>query len=81
MEGSNKKTVQRGFCNWLVPQSIMIGQYPGMTPESYGPTLKESQLHIQKMITDANIKQKYLHKMMILHGIIMEEKYTWNQSI
>ena len=49
------KTVQRGFCNWLIPQTIMIGQYPGVTPESYGPTLKESNLHIQNMITDANI--------------------------
>ncbi len=33
----------------------MIGQYPGMTPESNGPTSKESQLHIQNMVQDANI--------------------------
>ena len=49
------KTVQRGFCNWLVPQMIMIGQYPGQTPETNGPTSKECELHVRNMVRDANV--------------------------
>ena len=33
----------------------MIGQYPGMTPESNGPSQKECNLHIENMMCDANI--------------------------
>ncbi|KAL7533035.1 hypothetical protein ACHAWF_004317 [Thalassiosira exigua] len=53
--GSRKMSVQRGFCNWLIPQLIMIGQYPGSTPESNGPSVRECQLHIQNMVQDANV--------------------------
>ena len=48
-------SVQRGFCNWLLPRKIMIGQYPGMTPESNGPSLKECHGHIQNMVKDVKI--------------------------
>ena len=71
------KAVQRGFCNWLIPQTIMIGQYPGMTPESYGPTLKESQLHIQKMITDANIS---LFCCLQTEVPAQDDDITWNNN-
>lgn len=54
---SSAVSVKRGFCNWLIPQRIMIGQYPGMTPESNGPTFNESQRHIQNMVQDAKITQ------------------------
>ena len=54
---SKSSTVKRGFCNWLIHQKIMIGQYPGMTPETNGPTSKESQMHIQNMVQDAKINQ------------------------
>lgn len=54
-KGSGKATVQRGFCNWLVPEMIMIGQYPGTTPEKNGASSKECQLHIQNMVQDACI--------------------------
>jgi len=77
MEGSNKETVQRGFCNWLIPQTIMIGQYPGVTPESYGPTLKESQLHIQNMITDANIS---LFCCLQTEVPAQDDDITWNNN-
>lgn len=49
------KSVPRGFCNWLFPNIIMIGQYPGMTPESNGPSRKECNIHIKNMVCDANI--------------------------
>mmetsp|Transcript_33505 Transcript_33505/g.72433 ORF Transcript_33505/g.72433 Transcript_33505/m.72433 type:complete len:112 (+) Transcript_33505:3-338(+) len=48
-------TVQRGYCNWLLPQTIMIGQYPGMTPELNGPSSKECRNHIEKMVQEAGI--------------------------
>ena len=53
--GKSNVVVQRGFCNWLIPNTIMIGQYPGMTPESNGPTSNECRLHIQNMVQDAKI--------------------------
>ncbi len=56
-KNNKRSAVKRGFCNWLIPQRIMIGQYPGMTPESNGPTSKESQMHIRNMVQDAKITQ------------------------
>ena len=49
------KTVSRGYCNWLLPRRIMIGQYPGVTPESNGPTQRECNNHIENMVRDAKI--------------------------
>lgn len=49
------KASQRGYCNWLIPNTIMIGQYPGMTPESNGPSLNESNRHIEHILQSANI--------------------------
>ena len=49
------RSVRRGFCNWLIPHKIMIGQYPGMTPEINGASSKECTIHIQNMIHHANI--------------------------
>ena len=46
----------RGFCNWLIPGRIMIGQYPGKTPEKYSASKRESKNHIDKMVQDANIR-------------------------
>merc|ERR1719162_1523701 len=50
---SGKTAVQRGFCNWLVPGRVMLGQYPGTTPERNGPSSEESRLHLQNMVRDA----------------------------
>jgi hypothetical protein len=47
--------VQRGYCNWLIPNTVMIGRYPGQTPETNRPTVDECQRHIQNMIQNANI--------------------------
>jgi len=54
---SKKKiiSVRRGYCNWLIPNKIMIGSYPGMTPEINGPSRQESLRHIQNMVKDAKI--------------------------
>lgn len=46
----------RGFCNWLIPNHVIIGQYPGCTPESYGPKQREVELHVNKMVCDANVR-------------------------
>ena len=45
--------VRRGYCNWLIPNTVMIGQYPCQTPESYGPSQKECLLHLTNMLDDA----------------------------
>jgi hypothetical protein len=46
----------RGFCNWLIPGRVMIGQYPGITPEKYSVSKEESEDHIDKMVKDAKIR-------------------------
>jgi len=45
------KVGKRGFCNWLIPNYVMIGQYPGMTPESSSATFDEAQDHIDAIMT------------------------------
>jgi hypothetical protein len=52
---NNDGAVQRGYCNWLIPNTVMIGRYPGQTPETNRPTVDECQRHIQNMIQNANI--------------------------
>jgi hypothetical protein len=44
----------RGFCNWLIPGRVMIGQYPG--PEDFVVQWDESKDHIDKMVKDAKIR-------------------------
>lgn len=46
----------RGFCNWLIPGSIMIGQYPGETPEDHGPTQLEATCHINRVVRSAGVR-------------------------
>lgn len=46
----------RGFCNWAIPGRVMVGQYPGPSPEATGPSSEESRQHIQSMTQDANIR-------------------------
>ena len=53
--GRGDNCVRRGFCNWLVPNMIMIGQYPCQTPESSGPSQKECLLHLTNMVDDAGV--------------------------
>lgn len=55
----SQKFGSRGFCNWLIPNHVMIGQYPGMTPEKHGPTEEETQVHVNKMVHDARIRAFY----------------------
>ena len=46
----------RGFCNWIVPGLLMVGQYPGQNPESSGPTASEAREHIRSVVADAGIR-------------------------
>lgn len=45
----------RGFCNWLIHRRVMIGQYPGGTPESDGPSPADVQQHVHKLVTIAGV--------------------------
>jgi alanine transaminase len=46
----------RGFSNWLIPNHVMIGQYPGMTPEKHGPQEEEVKMHMHRLLKDARIR-------------------------
>jgi protein-tyrosine phosphatase len=45
-----KRNHQRGFSNWILKQYIMIGQYPGQTPEKDGPSLSSVKRHIESLL-------------------------------
>jgi alanine transaminase len=46
----------RGFCNWLIPNKVMIGQYPAQTPEANGASLTQSRRHIHSLLHSARIR-------------------------
>merc|ERR1711982_174406 len=48
-------SVERGFCNWLIPGTLMVGQYPGKTPETNGPSQKECEMHLRTMVNHAGV--------------------------
>ncbi|CAB9508199.1 Dual specificity phosphatase, catalytic domain [Seminavis robusta] len=45
---------QRGFCNWLLPGRLMVGQYPGQNPLHDGPTAQAVTQHVQR-ISNAHV--------------------------
>jgi len=45
----------RGYSNWLVPDRIMVGQYPGQTPEKWGPTVDQAEEYTQSLVRDAGV--------------------------
>ena len=46
----------RGFCNWIIPGMLMVGQYPGQNPEANGPTAAEAAEHVRSVVADAGIR-------------------------
>jgi Cyclin-dependent kinase inhibitor 3 (CDKN3) len=45
----------RGFCNWLIPGHLMIGQYPGQNPLWDGPSATATAQHLHRVTTQANV--------------------------
>lgn len=41
---------ERGYCNWLIPGYLMVGQYPGQTPEAHGPTEDDVEKHLERIV-------------------------------
>ena len=39
----------RGFCNWLIPGRVMVGQYPGQNPLPDGPSAGEVRQHLERI--------------------------------
>lgn len=46
----------RGFSNWVVPRRLMVGQYPGPSPEPDGPPLKACQSHLELLVKEYNVR-------------------------
>lgn len=44
----------RGFCNWLIPGHLMIGQYPGQNPFD-GPTANAASNHLKRAVSKAKV--------------------------
>eukprot|EP00980_Cylindrotheca_fusiformis_P005419 scaffold1157_cov122-Cylindrotheca_fusiformis.AAC.11 len=40
----------RGMCNWVIPNRLMVGQYPGQSPEPFAPNAKDIRQHIQSIV-------------------------------
>lgn len=51
-----KRNKKRGFSNWLIKDRIMIGQYPGQTPEKDGSSLSCAQQHIESLVLQSKIR-------------------------
>lgn len=51
----NGRSHVRGFCNWLLPGRLMVGQYPGQTPEPDGPTSNEVEEYLSTLVNDAGV--------------------------
>jgi len=52
---SGNESCLRGFCNWIIPGKVMLGQYPGQCPELSGPGEEDIALHIESLVKDAGI--------------------------
>lgn len=46
----------RGFCNWILPGMLMVGQYPCPSPEPQSPSLEDCQRHLETVIRDGRIR-------------------------
>lgn len=42
----------RGFCNWVIPNFLMVGQYPGVSPEHWGPKGEDAREHIELITSE-----------------------------
>lgn len=42
---------ERGFCNWILPGKVMVGQYPGQTPEVDGPSASAVKKHMEALLS------------------------------
>jgi Cyclin-dependent kinase inhibitor 3 (CDKN3) len=51
----NKSGRPRGFCNWLIPGVLMVGQYPGQNPLQDGPCAEAVASHLQRIITRGHV--------------------------
>ena len=45
-----RRMTTRGFSNWIVPGTIMVGQYPGRVPETGTPTEDEVAAHLRRVL-------------------------------
>ena len=45
----------RGYCNWILPRWVMVGQYPGQSPELDGPSAEDVKLHMDSIINDSGV--------------------------
>lgn len=53
---TNKETGKnRGFCNWIIPNRLMVGQYPGQNPEKNGPSEEEAEIHLKNVIIHSDV--------------------------
>ena len=42
----------RGFCNWVIPGHLMVGQYPGKSPEMNSPSQEEIENHLRSIMVE-----------------------------
>jgi hypothetical protein len=54
-DDGDKLKYLRGFCNWIIPGMIMVGQYPGQNPEIDGPSAMEVRSHLSTLLNDAGV--------------------------
>lgn len=45
----------RGMCNWVIPNMLMVGQYPGQSPEPFAPNAQDMDAHIKSVVTKGKV--------------------------
>jgi hypothetical protein len=55
IKDQNDDCILRGFCNWIIPGRLMVGQYPGQNPEVDGPSAVEVEMHLSTLLNDAGV--------------------------
>lgn len=54
-EGTPAGPGMRGHCNWLIPQRVMVGQYPGENPSPISPNGEDVRAHLHALIHEAGV--------------------------
>ena len=73
---------ERGFCNWIIPGRLMVGQYPGQTPEVHGPTEEEVTRHMERITTPRGLDGAHVRLFCSLQSEIpaQDDHEAWNRQ-
>lgn len=80
----NEEVTTRGFSNWIYPERIMVGQYPGRVPETNTPTEEEVRTHLRNVLFETqreNTGTKHFCFVSLQSELPPQDDYdSWNKN-